>query len=63
MPDTAHEFQEVRPRKVCRSTEARETALLTLAMRSLLAVKAEKDASWPCRVRPLSQFARHDRPD
>lgn len=55
MPDTAPDFQDAKPRPICRSTEARETAVLTLAIRSLLVVKAEQDASWPCRVRPLNQ--------
>jgi hypothetical protein len=61
MPDTTRDVSQQTPRKVCRKTEAHETAILTLALRSLNAVKAEHDASWPFRVHPLRQISRSGR--
>lgn len=63
MRDSAEGQIEIRPRRICRKIEAHETAILSLAMQSLLAVKADKDASWPCRIRPLHQFAQLQKKD
>ena len=60
MPDTATEFQRKMPQKADRTKECHQAAVFALALRSLLAVKADKDASWPCRVRPVRQLVRHD---
>lgn len=57
MSDTARDVSQQIPRKICRNTEAHETAILTLALRSLMAVKAEHDASWPFRVQPLCKIS------
>lgn len=57
MPDTFQSFTEAKPRRICRSLELRENAILKLALKSLNDVKAAQDASWPCRVRPIRQLS------
>ncbi len=59
MPDTFQSYSEAKPRRICRSLELRENAILKLALRSLKDVKAAQDASWPCRVRPTQQLPSH----
>jgi len=61
MSDAARDVSQHIPRKICRNSEAHDTAILTLALRSLMAVKAEHDASWPFRVEPQSQFFQPNR--
>jgi hypothetical protein len=61
MKDTARDVSQQIPRKICRKTEAHETAILSLALRSLKLVKAEHDASWPFRIHPVSQLSQPDR--
>lgn len=56
MPDTFQSFSEAKPRRVCRSVEQRDNAILKLALQSLNDVKAAKDASWPRRVRPTQHL-------
>lgn len=60
MPDTAAEFQRKMPHKADRTQECHQAVVFALALKSLLAVKADKDARWPCRVRPVRQLVRHD---
>ena len=57
MPDTFQSYTEAKPRRICRSSELRENAILKLALKSLNDVKAAQDASWPCRVRPIQQLS------
>ncbi|ATX66222.1 hypothetical protein LY39_01391 [Roseinatronobacter bogoriensis subsp. barguzinensis] len=57
MPDTFQSYTDAKTRRVCRSSELRENAILKLALKSLCAVKAAQDARWPRRVCPTHQIS------
>jgi len=45
MPDTFQSYKQAKPRRVCRSQELRENAILKLALKSLQDVKAAQQLS------------------
>ncbi len=57
MPDTFQSYTDAKTRRVCRSSELRDNAILKLALESLGAVKAAQDARWPCRVCPTQKIS------
>jgi hypothetical protein len=61
MPDTFQSYTDAKTRRVCKSSEQRENAILKLALKSLNTVKAAQDARWPCRVCPTTKiFSTHE---
>ncbi len=58
MKDTGHNPDRRGPRRPCRVTEARESLIQSLAVRSIQIVKSDQDALWRYRVRPVKVMVR-----